>query len=112
MTNDVLRFLDLFDMPDIERDVYLYVARYETAVPQEIAVATGHSQADVQQALASLREQGHLTIDAAGAGVHFGRTGGPRTTLPLQLDAALTVSERLYSKQEIETLQIDQPQLQ
>ncbi len=109
MTNDVLRFLDLFDMTDIERDVYLYVARYQTAVPQEIAVATGHSQADVQQALASLREQGRLTIDAAGAGVHFGRTGGPRTTLPLQLDAALTVSERLYSKQEIETLQIDQP---
>lgn len=112
MTDDgPFHFLDIFDLPDVERDVYLYVARHETAAPREIAAATSHSVREVQEALVSLREQGRLSADAGRAEVELGRTR-PRTTLPLQLDAALTVTERLYSEQEIAALRTAIPLLQ
>jgi hypothetical protein len=112
MTDDgAFHFLGLFDLPDVEKDVYLFVVRHETAAPGDIAAATGYNVATVQQALASLREQGRLSADAGRAEANLGQTR-PRTTLPLSLDATLTVSERLYTDQEISALRTAIPMLQ
>jgi metal-dependent HD superfamily phosphatase/phosphodiesterase len=104
--------LDLFDLPDPQREILLYLARNGPADGTTLAQATGLDPAEVNQALEVLVEKGRVQRLTNGqVDAIVGRVKG-RTTLPAQLWNALLTTDRLYSQQEIATLRTAIPILQ
>lgn len=86
--------LDLLDLPDLQREIVLYLTRSGLADADTLAQASGRDLAEVQNALA---EEGRVRLSAGGqADVALGRVKS-RTTLPARLWHALLAMDRLYS---------------
>jgi hypothetical protein len=104
--------LDVFDLPDLQREIVLYLARSGPADAATLAQAIGLDLGEVQSALDALVEKGHVRLLANGqADAVLGRVKS-RTTLPAQLWHALLATDRLYSEQDIATLRTAVPILQ
>jgi len=104
--------LDLLDLPQPEREVFLHVARHGPADAAALAAETGHSLTEIQQVLEDLAEKGRVTLTADGeVNVRLGRIQ-PRTTLPARLEPGSLASGRLYSEQELAALRTAIPMLQ
>jgi hypothetical protein len=104
--------LDVFDLPDLQREIVLYLARNGPADATALAQSTGLDPAEVHNALDALVEEGRVRLLANGqADAVLGRVKS-RTTLPAQLWNALLATDRLYSKQDIVTLRTAVPILQ
>ena len=111
-TDPNLSLLDVFDLPDLDREIVLYLARSGPADATTLVQATGLDLAEVQSALDALVEKGRLYLLADGrADAVLGRVKS-RTTLPAQLWHVLLATDRLYSKQDIATLRTAVPILQ
>ena len=112
MTNANFSVLDLLDLPPLERELFLRLARNGPADAAALAMGIGRDIAEVRAALAELERKGRLQIRADGsADTRMGRIAS-RTTLPAQLWPALLTNGRLYSAQEIVTLRTVVPILQ
>lgn len=113
MTNDAAAgFLDLFEFPDSQRDILLYLTRNGPVDAASLADGTGLTPSDVHQALNALIEKGRVRLSPDGqADAVVGRVRG-RTTLPAQLWQALLSTDRLYSEKDIAILRTAMPILQ
>jgi hypothetical protein len=112
MTDTNFSFLDVFDLPDLQREIVLYLARNGPADATALAQATGLDPAEVHTVLDALVEKGRVRLLANGqADAVLGRVKS-RTTLPAQLWHALLATDRLYSNQDIATLRTAVPILQ
>jgi DNA-binding Lrp family transcriptional regulator len=104
--------LDLFALPDLQREILLYLARHGPTEATTLAQATGLEPSEVNKALAVLVEKGRLRLLVNGqVDAVIGRVKG-RTTLPAQLWQALLTTDRLYSEQDIAILRTAIPILQ
>jgi hypothetical protein len=104
--------LDVLELPDPQRAVFLHLARHGPADVESLAAATGYTPAEVEQALVALTQQGVLAPTAQGMlEAAFGRIT-PRTSLPAQLDGTPAATGRLYSEQEVAVLNTALPMLQ
>ena len=104
--------LDLLDLPPLEREVFLQVAREGPTAAEALATALGHTPEAVSEALASLAARGRLRLPQSRvAEVRLGRIAS-RTTLPSQMWPVLLAPQRLDSEQEIATLTTAIPMLQ
>lgn len=111
-TDADLRFLDVFDLPDLQRGIVLYLVRNGPADVAALARATGLDPAEVQDGLDTLAKAGRVhLLDDGRADVVLGRTKR-RKTLPARLWNALLATSRLYSEQDIATLRTAIPILQ
>jgi hypothetical protein len=104
--------LDVFDLPNLQREIVLYLARNGPADATTLAQATGLDPAEVHNVLGTLVAKGRVRLLANGhADAVLGRIES-RTTLPAQLWHALLATDRLYSEQDIATLRTAVPILQ
>jgi len=104
--------LDIFDLPDFQREIVLYLARNGPADATALAQATGLDPAEVHNALGTLVEKGRVRLLANDqVDAVLGQVKS-RTTLPAQLWHALLATDRLYSEQDIATLRTAIPILQ
>ncbi len=111
MTNFNSGTLDLLALPLLQRKIVVYLTRHGAADAATLAEVLEHDLADIKAALTGLAEQGRLYFLPGGqAEVNLGRTRPKQ--LPARLWPALTASNRLYSTQEIATLQTAIPMLQ
>ena len=77
MTDAMFSVLDLLDLPPLERELFLHLARNGPADAAALAVATGHGAAEVRDALASLAQKQRVLILADGrVEVTMGRIRG------------------------------------
>ena len=107
-----ISLLDLFNFPDLQREILLCLARYGPADAAALTQSTGLDPAEIQQALAVLLEEGRVRPLVNGqVEAVIGRARG-RVTLPAQLWHALLTTDRLYSEQDIATLRTAIPILQ
>jgi hypothetical protein len=101
-TGDI-SLLDLFNFPDLQREILLCLARYGPADVAILTQSTGLDPTQVQEALAILLEEGRVRPLANGqVDAVIGRAKG-RTTLPARLWHALLTTDRLYTEQDIAT---------
>jgi len=106
------RLVDVFDLPDLQREIVLYLARNGPADAATLAQDTGLDPDEVKNALRALVEKGRVRLSADGqVDAVLGRVE-TRTTLPAQLWHALQATDRLYSEQDIATLRTAVPILQ
>jgi hypothetical protein len=111
-TDTELCFLDVFDLPDLQRGIVLYLARNGSADAAALAQATGLDPAEMQDVLDTLVQTGRVRLlDEGQADVVLGRAKS-RKTLPARLWNALLATSRLYSEQDIATLRTAIPILQ
>jgi hypothetical protein len=104
--------LDLLDLYELEREVFLHMARHGPADVNALSEATGRRRHEIGQALTALAEKGRIRVAADGqADVRLGRIQ-PRTTLPVLLEPASPATDRLYTEQEIAMLRTAVPMLQ
>jgi hypothetical protein len=104
--------LDLVDLPASEREIWFYLSRQGPADAETVAQGLDRNLTDVHHALAALKQRGrvrqaHDSRWSVALG-HIAR----HTTLPVQLWPALLATDRIYSEQEIATLQTAVPMLQ
>lgn len=86
-----ISLLDLFDFPDLQREILLCLARYGPADAATLAQSTGLDPAEIQQALAVLLAEGRLRALANGqVDAVIGRAKG-LTTLPALLQRGAEV---------------------
>ncbi len=112
MTDANFSVLDLLDLPPLERELFLCLARGGSADAATLAADTGHDPAAIRAALDGLARKGRLQLRADGsADARMGRIAS-RTTLPTQLWPALLTTGRLYSEQEVAILRTALPFLQ
>ena len=104
--------LDLLDLPQSEREIFLHLVRKGPSDAEMLAEALDLDLALIQGALEALLAKGR--IQEAGDDryeITLGRVTR-RTTLPPQLWPALVTTDRFYSEQEIATLRTAVPMLQ
>jgi len=112
MNDSNFSVLDLLDLPQLEREVFLHVARHGPADAGTLVMETGHSLTEIQQALGGLAQRGRIRIAANDViSVQLGRIQ-PRTTLPARLEPGSLATGRLYSEQELAALRTAVPMLQ
>ncbi|HEY3232585.1 MAG TPA: HD domain-containing protein, partial [Roseiflexaceae bacterium] len=112
MTDANFSVLDLLDLPPLERELFLCLARGGSADAAALAADTGHDLAEIRAALDGLARKGRLQLRADGsADARLSRIAS-RTTLPTQLWPALLTTDRLYSEQEVAILRTALPFLQ
>ncbi|MGD8623624.1 MAG: HD domain-containing protein, partial [Anaerolineae bacterium] len=112
MTDARFRLLDLFDLPNLEKEIVVWLLRNGPADPDALVQALGRDRGVVQEALAALASQKRVRFLAnSQVGAVMGRARG-RTTLPARLWNAVLATERPYSRQEIATLRTVVPILQ
>jgi HD domain len=110
--NEDISLLDLFNFPDLPREILLSLARDGPADAATLTQCTGLDFDQIQGALAFLLEEGRVRLLANGrVEAVIGRAKG-RSTLPAQLWQALLTTDRLYSEQNIATLRTAIPILQ
>ena len=96
--------LDLLELPPLDREVYLWVARNGPADAEAVSDGTGHDAGEVGRVVARLVHEGRLRQLADGrVEAALGRISS-RTTLPARLWPALLATDRPYTEQEIATL--------
>jgi hypothetical protein len=104
--------LDLFDLSDAQRELFLWLARYGPADASALAQPAGLDPAEAQEALEALIQQGRVRwlvdgrVDAISGRVRS------RTTLPAELWQTLLATDRHYSEQDIATFRTAIPILQ
>ena len=104
--------LDVFDLPELQREIVVYLARSGPADATALAQATGLDLGEIQSALDALVEIGRVRLLADGqADAVLGRVES-RTTLPAQFWNALLTTGRLYSEKDIAILRTAVPILQ
>ena len=109
---DALSPLDLFALPDLQRDLLVYLVRHGPAEIGKLAAAAGVESSLLDMPLRDLVSKGRVRLLADGrAEAITGRVHG-RKTLPAQLWHALQTSDRLYTEQDIVTLRTAIPILQ
>ena len=109
---DALSPLDLFALPDLQRDLLVYLVRHGPAEIGELAAAAGVESSLIDVPLGDLVSKGRVRLLPGGwAEAITGRVHG-RKTLPAQLWHALQTSDRLYTEQDIATLRTAIPILQ
>lgn len=109
---DNFSVLDLLDLPPLERDVFLYLARNGSADARTLAGELGAGEVELQETLNSLVLKRRVRLFSDGqAGVLMGRVMR-RTTLPADLWPAFLTADRLYTDQDIATLRTAIPMLQ
>jgi hypothetical protein len=112
MSDTDFSILDVLDLPDLEGEVVIQLARHGPADVTTLATALDQEPVDIQDALDALAAKGRVRVSDNGlADVALGRVGS-RTTLPAQMWPALLATDRLYSEQEIATLRTAVPILQ
>jgi len=108
---DKVSFLDLFDLPDVQQEILLYITRNGPADRATLVRATGLDAAEVDRALQDLARSGRVRLAGEQWDAVIGRAKG-RATLPAHICNALLTTDRLYSEQEIATLRTAIPILQ
>lgn len=103
--------LDLRALSPLQRKIVVELTRNGPADSPTLAQRLALDSAEIEQAVASLTQQGSLRLANAGqVEVVLGQTR--RRSIPARLWPALTASSRLYSAQEIATLRTVMPILQ
>ena len=103
--------LNLLALPPLQRKIMVHLAREGSADATHLAAALNEDPVTIEQQLAELAAKGSIQLSADGlAGANLGRTR--RRTLPARLWPALLASSRLYTTQEIATLNTAVPILQ
>jgi len=103
--------LDLRALSPLQRKIVVELTRNGPADSPTLAQRLALDSAEIEQAVASLTQQGSLRLASAGqVEVVLGQTR--RRSIPARLWPALTASSRLYSAQEIATLRTVMPILQ
>ncbi|HSR30940.1 MAG TPA: HD domain-containing protein, partial [Anaerolineae bacterium] len=104
--------LDLIDLPPSQRGILLHLSRHGPADAEMLAEVLGRDLAEVQEALATLLQQGRIR-QASGSrwDISLGHVSR-HTTLPARVWPALLATDRIYSEQEIATLRTAVPLLQ
>lgn len=111
MDNATHSSLSMLTLPPLQRKIIVHLAREGPGDAGIIAAALNEDPAKIQQNLDELATMGNIQLSAAGiADARLGRTR--RRTLPARLWPALLASSRLYSTQEIATLNTAVPILQ
>ncbi len=111
MGNSAHSPLNLLALAPLQRKIIVHLAREGPADAGALAAALGEDPDKVQQSMDELAAKGSLQLSSSGvAGARLGRTR--RRTLPARLWPALLASSRLYSTQEIATLNTAVPILQ
>lgn len=111
-TDASFSLLGVFDLPDLQREIVLYLARNGPADAETLAQGTGLDLAEVRSALGALVDRERVRLSADGqADAVLGRIER-RTTLPAQLWHALSATDRLHSDRDIATLRTAVPILQ
>lgn len=103
--------LSLLDSPDLEASILAHLTRYGAADAATLSAALDYSRAEIETALAVLRQSGRIRLFADGR-AHIVLGWSRRRTLPPELWQALVPSGRIYSAQEIATLRTAIPMLQ
>lgn len=62
MSDERFSVLDLLDLPPLERELFLHLARHGPAGPAALAAATGRGEAELRPALAALIRKGRLRM--------------------------------------------------
>ncbi len=79
MTDASFSVLDLLDLPPLERELFLHLARNGPNDAQGLAAATGHDEAAVREALLALSKRRRLELQADGQfGVVMGKVSKGR----------------------------------
>ena len=67
MGSPTFSVLDLLDLPVLEREIFLKIARSGPLTADALAAATGHSLSEVQAALLQLSQQQRIRLSENGA---------------------------------------------
>ena len=111
MDNSAHSPLNLLALSPLQRKIIVHLAREGPADAGILAAALGEDPDKVKHSMDELAAKGSLQLSSSGvAGARLGRTR--RRTLPARLWPALLASSRLYSTQEIATLNTAVPILQ
>lgn len=111
MNNTSHSSLSLLTLPPLQRKIIVHLAREGPADADSLAKMLNSDRTEIQQSLDELVARGSVQLSAEGvASARLGRTR--RRTLPPRLWPALLASSRLYSTQEIATLNTAVPILQ
>jgi len=103
--------LNLLSLPPLQRKIIVHLAREGSVDAAHLAKALNEDPVQIEQLLIELADKGNIQLSASGlASARLGRTR--RRTLPARLWPALLASSRLYSTQEIATLNTAVPILQ
>lgn len=104
--------LDVFDLPELQREIVVYLACSGPPDATTLAQATGLDLGEIRSALDALVEKGWVRLLADGqADAVLGRVES-RTMLPAQFWDALLTMGRLYSEKDIAVLRTAVPTLQ
>ncbi len=111
MNSAAKRPLNLLALSALQRKVIIHLSREGPANDKALAQALGKDLAEIRIILEEMADNGTVLLSAQGiAEANLGRTR--RRTLPARLWPALLASSRLYSTQEIATLNTAVPILQ
>ena len=110
--HDRFSVFDLGDLAPAERQVWLALVRTGPAAAETLALELGQDILRIQDLLDALDRKGRIRPSGDGQWrVVMGRIK-PHTTLPPGVWPAMLGTDRLYSEQDIETLQTAIPMLQ
>lgn len=110
--NSNISLLDLLELPDVQRELFLWLSRHGPMDASTLIQSTGLDPADAQQALDVLLDLDRIQrLDDGRVAALAGRVRS-RRTLPADLWHALLATDRHYSEQEIVTLRTAIPMLQ
>jgi hypothetical protein len=111
MSSTKFSALDLLDLPPLEREIFLHLARHGPVTVDVLASETGHDLDAVQSTVEALVGVQRLhVLDDGRIDVVLGRVSR-RTTIPAVLWPAIA-TDRPYTRQEIATLRTAIPILQ
>jgi hypothetical protein len=111
MNNANPNALNLLALPPLQRKIVVHLAREGPADAGSLSLALGRDRNEIEDCLSELAARGSVQLSDEGvADAKLGRTR--RRTLPARLWPALLASNRLYSTQEIATLNTAVPILQ
>lgn len=104
--------LDLLDLPKLEREVFLYLARNGSAEGRLLGEELGYSDDVIQQALTNLVSKHRIRFTSDGLAEPILGRVIRRTTLPADIWPAFLTADRLFTEQDIATLRTAIPMLQ
>lgn len=111
MPDTTLSLLNIFDLPQSQQEIILYLTRKGPATAAVLAEALKLPEDEIKQALEALTGTGKIRINASGvAEIILGQTR--RRALPTALLPVLLATDRLYTAQEIAALRTAVPILQ
>ena len=112
MNNDKFSALDMLDLPELERAIYLHLMRNDGVVRGDLSSALDRDPSEIDAALANLLTKKRVAQTDDGRFEAVSGRVTRRTSLPPQFWSPFVPSTRSFSDKDIQALRIAIPMLQ